>query len=564
MGTTTEVVVPDIGDFSDVPVVEVMVNAGDSVKEEDPLITLESDKASMDVPSPHAGVVKELKIGVGDKVSEGSIILTLDVAGKDEGETADSTPAQAAEEGEAPVAENEKEQAPQQAPAEAASSKGAPGGETRLEEVTVPDIGDFSDVPVVDVMVKPGDSVNEEDPLITLESDKASMDVPAPFQGVVKEVHIGVGDKVSEGTRVLSLEVAGAAREHREPEAAPAPAERETAPEPEEREAARKPAPGPETRPSPTAGIPLAEEIIEAKPHATPAVRRLARELGVDTTKVKGTGRKGRILKEDLTRFVKETLTRAEAPAGAGAFALPEMPAVDFFKFGPVETRPLGRIKRLTAVNVHRSWLHVPHVTQHEDADITELEAFRKAQGEEAKKRGVRLTLLAFLMKASVSALETYPTFNASLDRNGENLILKKYFHIGIAVDTPEGLVVPVVRDVDQKGIYDLAEELGKVSAKARDKKLSPGDMQGGCFTISSLGGIGGTAFTPIVNAPEVAILGVSRAAMKPVYQNGEFAPRLMLPLALSYDHRVIDGADAARFTSYLREVLSDIRRLLL
>ncbi len=569
MGRTTEVVVPDIGDFSDVPVVDVMVNAGDSIKEEDPLITLESDKASMDVPSPHAGVIKELRIGVGDKVSEGSIILTMEVNDKAAERTTGGTPAPAAEEREEPASGNGRERAAARAPAGAEPSGGAATAQTRIEEVKVPDIGDFTDVPVVDVMVKAGDSVNEDDPLITLESDKASMDVPSPFQGVIKEVHVGVGDKVSEGSRVLSLEVAGAAGEEgeeKEPEAEapPEPEAREREGEPErERGAPREPAPGPETRPSPTAAIPLAEEIIEAKAHATPAVRRLAREMGVDLTKVKGTGRKGRILKEDLKRFVKETLTRPAA-AGAGAFALPEMPAVDFSKFGPVETRPLGRIKRLTAVNVHRSWLHVPHVTQHDEADITDLEAFRKARGEEAKARGVRLTLLAFLMKASASALKTYPTFNASLDRSGENLVLKNYFHIGIAVDTPEGLVVPVVRDVDQKSIYDLAEELGKVSSKARDKKLSPGEMQGACFTISSLGGIGGTAFTPIVNAPEVAILGVSRAAMKPVYQDGAFVPRLMLPLALSYDHRVIDGAEAARFTSHLREVLSDIRRLLL
>lgn len=561
MGRTTEVVVPDIGDFKDVPIIEVMVNAGDAISKEDPLVTLESDKASMDVPSPYRGVVKELKVGIGDKVSEGSTILTMDV---EDGEAA----ARASEEHSAarstaagePQEERKRETASaQQTPPP------APGKEqARIEEVTVPDIGDFKDVPVIEVMVRPGDPVNAEDPLITLESDKASMDVPAPRAGTVKELYLSVGDKVSEGSRILTLEVAGepAAAPEREQRPAPTAAQPEEQPAPEERETPQ-PGAAPEARPSPTAAIPLAEEIIEAKSHATPTVRRLARELGVDLARVKGTGRKGRILKEDLKRFVKETM-KAPVAAGPGAFTLPEMPAVDFSKFGRIETRPLGRIKRLTAVNVHRSWLHVPHVTQHDEADITELEAFRKAQGEEAKQRGVRLTLLAFLMKASVSALKTYPTFNASLDPSGENLIIKQYYHLGIAVDTAEGLVVPVVRDVDQKGIYTLAEELGVVSKKARERKLSPADMQGACFTISSLGGIGGTAFTPIVNAPEVAILGVSRAAMKPVYRGGEFAARLMLPLALSYDHRVIDGAEAARFTTHLREVLSDIRRLLL
>jgi pyruvate dehydrogenase E2 component (dihydrolipoamide acetyltransferase) len=560
VGRTTEVVVPDIGDFKDVPIIEVMVNAGDAISKEDPLVTLESDKASMDVPSPYRGVVKELKVGIGDKVSEGSTILTMDV---EDGEAT----ARASEEHSAarstaagePQEERKRETASAQR-----TPRPAPGKEqARTEEVTVPDIGDFKDVPVIEVMVRPGDPVNAEDPLITLESDKASMDVPAPRAGTVKELYLSVGDKVSEGSRILTLEVAGEPAAAPEREQRPAPtAQPEGRPAPEARETPRPDA-APEARPSPTAAIPLAEEIIEAKSHATPTVRRLARELGVDLARVKGTGRKGRILKEDLKRFVKETM-KAPVAAGPGAFTLPEMPAVDFSKFGRIETRPLGRIKRLTAVNVHRSWLHVPHVTQHDEADITELEAFRKAQGEEAKQRGVRLTLLAFLMKASVSALKTYPTFNASLDPSGENLIVKQYYHLGIAVDTTEGLVVPVVRDVDQKSIYTLAEELGVVSKRARERKLSPADMQGACFTISSLGGIGGTAFTPIVNAPEVAILGVSRAAMKPVYRGGEFAARLMLPLALSYDHRVIDGAEAARFTTHLREVLSDIRRLLL
>ena len=428
-----------------------------------------------------------------------------------------------------------------------------------LIEIRVPDIGDFDAVDVVEVLVAPGDTVANEDPLISLESDKASMEVPSSAAGTVREVKTKVGDQVSEGTVIVVLEAdeaaASAPKEAAKP-AAPAPAPSPApAPAPV---AAPAPAPArPRTLPSSPDPLPPGQ-----LPHASPSVRRFARELGVDLTQVGGSGRKGRITKDDVKAFVKQAMSR---PAGGGSGgALPEMPVIDFSKFGEVEHKALSRIKKVSAANLHRSWLHVPHVTQFDEADITEMEAFRKAHGEEAKKRGFKLTPLVFLMKAVVAGLKTWPDFNSSLDPTGENLILKKYFHIGIAVDTPKGLVVPVVRDVDQKSLYELAAELGEISVRARDGKLKPGEMQGGCFTISSLGGIGGTAFTPIVNAPEVAILGVSRSAMKQVYRDGAFVPRLMLPLSLSYDHRVIDGAAAARFTTYLSGVLSDIRRLLL
>ncbi len=448
---------------------------------------------------------------------------------------------------------------------------------TTLQEVRVPDIGDFKDVPVIEVLVKPGDPVKAEDPLITLESDKATMDVPSPASGRVKEVKVKVGDKVSEGTLVLTLE-ADSSQEAAQPleTAPPVPGHNEAPPAPQAAPspsvphgaAPREspPAPVAPAREPPPAAPGVALPIDEAgfrKAHASPAVRRFARELGVDLSRVKGSGPKGRILKEDVQAYVKQALAQPAAGPGFG-FALPEWPQVDFSKFGPVEIRPLSRIKKISGANLHRNWVAIPHVTQHEEADITELEAFRKQMAEEVKKEGIRLTLLAFLLKASVAALKKYPEFNSSLTAEGDALVLKGYYHIGVAVDTPEGLVVPVLRDVDRKGVLALARELGEVSARAREKKLSPADMQGGTFSISSLGGIGGTAFTPIINAPEVAILGVSRAAWKPVYRDGAFVPRLLLPLSLSYDHRVIDGAAAARFVTALADVLSDIRRLVL
>jgi len=432
-----------------------------------------------------------------------------------------------------------------------------------IREVVVPDIGDFKDVPVIEVLVKPGDSVKAEDSLVTLESDKATMEVPAPFAGVVKDLKVKVGDKVSQGVAILTLEADGGAQPAASKPAAPAPAPAARAATPP-----AAPVQPPAAVASPAAAPPAAlapvDEVGFAHTHASPGVRRFARELGVDLTKVKGLGPKGRILKDDVQSFVKASLSRpAVAPAAGGLSVLP-LPVVDFAKFGATELKALSRIKKISGANLHRNWVTIPHITQNDEADITELEAFRRQMAEEGQKQGVRVTLLAFLIKAAVAALKQFPQFNASLSPDGESLVLKRYYNIGVAVDTPNGLVVPVIRECDKKGVMQLARELGEVSAKAREGKLSPADMQGGCFSISSLGGIGGLNFTPIINAPEVAILGVSRSVMKPSYRDGQFVPRLMLPLSLSYDHRVIDGAEGARFITYLNAVLSDIRRLVL
>ncbi|MDW6003006.1 pyruvate dehydrogenase complex dihydrolipoyllysine-residue acetyltransferase [Vibrio mangrovi] len=519
-----EVCVPDIGG-DEVEVTEIMVAVGDSVAEEQSLLTVEGDKASMEVPAPFAGTVKEIKVAAGDKVSTSSLIMIFEVAGSG------AAPA-------APVAE---------APAAPAASA--------LQEVNVPDIGG-DEVEVTEVMVAVGDSVTEEQSLITVEGDKASMEVPAPFAGTVKEIKVKVGDKVSTSSLIMIFEVAGAA-----PAAAPAQAQT-AAPKAEA------------AKPAASAAAPAATGDFQENneyAHASPVVRRLAREFGVNLAKVKGTGRKSRILKEDVQNFVKEALKRLESGAASGkgdgsALGLLPWPKVDFSKFGETEVKPLSRIKKISGANLARNWVMIPHVTQWDNADITELEAFRKEQNAiEAKKdNGMKITPLVFIMKAAAKALEAFPSFNASLSEDGESLIMKKYVNIGIAVDTPNGLVVPVFKDVNTKGIYELSEELMAVSKKARAGKLTAADMQGGCFTISSLGGIGGTAFTPIVNAPEVAILGVSKSEMKPVWNGKDFVPRLQLPLSLSYDHRVIDGAEGARFISYLNGCLSDIRRLVL
>ena len=434
-----------------------------------------------------------------------------------------------------------------------------------LRDVLVPDIGDFKNIPVIEVLVKPGDTVKAEDSLITLESDKATMEVPAPFAGVVKEMKIKPGDKVSEGVPILSLEVSDGAPAPAAPQkpAAPAPA---PAPAAQTAAPAAKPTPAPAPAPSPQPLGPI-DETGFSKAHASPSVRRFARELGVDLARVKGSGPKERILKEDIAAFVKNALAQPAGISGGGAglaLGLPAWPQVDFAKFGPVETQPMSRIKKISGPALHRNWVHIPHVTQNDEADITDLEAFRKSMAEETQKQGVKLTPLALIMKAVVAALKVHPEFNSSIGPTGDALILKRYYHIGVAVDTPGGLVVPVIRDVDQKGVLQLAKELGEVSARARDGKLGPADMQGGTFSISSLGGIGGTHFTPIINAPEVAILGVSKSTTKPVWKDGQFAPRLMLPLSLSYDHRAVDGAQGARFITHLNSVLSDIRRVLL
>lgn len=446
-----------------------------------------------------------------------------------------------------------------------------------LKDVLVPDIGDFKNIPVIEVLVKPGDVVKPEDALISLESDKATMEVPAPFGGVVKEMKVKLGDKVSQGTAILSLEVSEAgSAEAAQPEAAkpapasapaarpaePAPAEARPTQAIEASAPASQPAPAP--LPAGSAGI---DEAAFSRAHASPSVRRFARELGVDLGRVTGSGPKGRILKEDVAGFVKSALAQGGGGGGStGTFGagLPAWPQVDFARFGPVETQPLSRIKKISGPALHRNWVQIPHVTQNDEADITELEAFRKSMADEAQKKGIKLTPLALIMKAVVATLRDHPEFNASLAPGGDALILKRYFHIGVAVDTPGGLVVPVIRDVDRKGVFELAKELAETSARARDGKLGPNDMQGGTFSISSLGGIGGTHFTPIINAPEVAILGVSRSAMKPVWKDGQFVPRLVLPLSLSYDHRAVDGAQGARFITQLVATLSDIRRVLL
>ncbi|EOW9229363.1 TPA: pyruvate dehydrogenase complex dihydrolipoyllysine-residue acetyltransferase [Vibrio cholerae] len=524
-----EVQVPDIGG-DEVEVTEIMVKVGDVVAEEQSLITVEGDKASMEVPAPFAGTVKEIKIAAGDKVSTGSLIMVFEVAGA------------------APVA------APVQAAAPAAAAAPAVAA---LKEVQVPDIGG-DEVTVTEIMVNVGDSISEEQSLITVEGDKASMEVPAPFAGTLKEIKVAAGDKVKTGSLIMVFEVAGAA-----PVAAPV--------------QASAPAAAPAQAAVPAAAAPAASGEFQENheySHASPVVRRLAREFGVNLAKVKGSGRKNRILKEDVQSYVKEALKRLESGAQAtasgkgdgAALGLLPWPKVDFSKFGETEVQPLSRIKKISGANLHRNWVMIPHVTQWDNADITELEKFRQEQNAMEAKRdtGMKITPLVFIMKAAAKALEAFPAFNSSLSDDGESLILKKYVNIGIAVDTPNGLVVPVFKDVNKKGIYELSKELAEVSKKARGGKLTAADMQGGCFTISSLGGIGGTAFTPIVNAPEVAILGVSKSEMKPVWNGKEFAPRLQLPLSLSYDHRVIDGAEGARFITYLNECLSDIRRLVL
>jgi pyruvate dehydrogenase E2 component (dihydrolipoamide acetyltransferase) len=534
-----DVNVPDIGDFKDIPIIEVLVKPGDVVKAEQPLVTLESDKATMDVPSPIAGAVADVVAKVGDKVSMGTLIARIDSAAGEAARTAaPAAPAKAA-----PAA------AASPAPAKAATI-----------DVTVPDIGDFKDVPVIEVLVKVGDTVEAEQPLVTLESDKATMDVPSPAAGKITQLIAKVGDKVSMGALIAKLDAGG-------PAAPISPEQDDEAEAKEEEDAAEAPQTSPvapRDLPPPLTPASGPAKVDFSGVFAGPAVRRLARELDLDLNTVKGTGEKGRITRED----VKAALSRgaaAVAPAGGGA--LPAIPAVDFAKFGPVETVPLSRIKRISGPRLHASWVNVPHVTHTDEADITELDAFRKALDEDAKKdksKPYRVSLLPLLMKAVVSALKAFPTFNSALTPAGDALVMRKYWHIGVAVDTPEGLVVAVVKDVDQKGVIDLARELGALSEKARGGKLSPAEMQGATFTISSLGGIGGTAFTPIVNAPEVAILGVVRSKMAPVWDGKAFEPRLMLPLCLSYDHRVIDGAAAARFMRHLAGIVEDMRRVIL
>ena len=554
-----EVKVPDIGDFKDVAIIELLVKPGDSVKAEQSLLTVESDKASMEIPSSAAGVVKELKVAMGDKINEGTVILLLET-----GAAAAPAPAAAATPAAAPAP---AAAAAAPAPAQAAAPAPAAGGSV---EVEVPDIGDFADVGVIELLVKVGDTVKVEQSLITVESDKASMEIPSSHAGVIKALKVKVGDRVSKGSVVATIEATGGAVAP-----APAPAATAAAPAPAPVTASAQ-APAAADKPLPTASLPPHDPTQPPLnlPHASPTIRRVARELGVPLEEVKGSGPHGRITQPDLEGFVKSvmagaTQTKAQAAkapaAAAGGGSLPGLlpwPQVDFAKFGAVERKDLSRIKKISGANLHRNWVMIPHVTNHDDADITELEAFRVTLNKEYEKAGVKVTMLAFLIKACVAALKKFPEFNASLD--GDTLVLKKYFHIGFAADTPNGLMVPVIRDADQKGIVQIAKEMNELAAKAREGKLGPADMTGGCFSISSLGGIGGTYFTPIINAPEVSILGVCKSATKPVWDGKAFVPRLILPLSLSWDHRVIDGASAARFNTYLGQVLADFRRVML
>jgi pyruvate dehydrogenase E2 component (dihydrolipoamide acetyltransferase) len=534
--STIDVRVPDLGDFKDVPVIEVLVKPGDRVKKNDALVTLESEKASMEVPSDIDGVVTSIGVKVGDKVNKGSVLLTLESADRPQAERQGSSAA-----GSSTLSSEPK--------ASVSKSEGAPpaksGGETI--ELKVPDLGDFKDIPVIEVLVKPGDRIEKEAPLVTLESEKASMDIPASAAGTIKDVRIKPGDKVSKGTVIATVESAApvipsvAEGQAKPPEAPPS--------EPQDADEGPKPTMGDRPKDGGT--------LV----HASPAIRRFARELGVDLHGVSGSGPHGRVTREDVQGFVKRTLSQGAAGGGAGfgIAGLPAWPKVDFAQYGPIERKPLPRVKKFSGPNLHRNWLSIPHITNYDEADVTDLEAFRKDVNAE---QAAKLTMLAFLIKASVAALQKYPDFNSSLD--GDELVYKQYYNIGFAADTPNGLVVPVLKDADKKGLLEIARETAELAGKARDGKLGMSDMQGGTFTISSIGGIGGTQFTQIVNAPEVAILGATRAATKPVWDGNAFVPRLILPLSVSYDHRVIDGAGAARFLVFVASLLHDFRRVLL
>ncbi|MFP5467613.1 MAG: dihydrolipoyllysine-residue acetyltransferase [Gammaproteobacteria bacterium] len=541
-----EVKVPDIGDFDEVAVIELLVKVGDTVKAEQSLITVESDKASMEIPSSTAGVIRELKVGLGDKVSEGSVVLLLEAAG----DAVDQTPAAAP----APAVAVAAQGAPAVVPAATPATSGA-------VEVRVPDIGDFKDVVVIEVFVKPGDTIKVEQSLITVESDKASMEIPSSAAGVIKEFKVKVGDKVNIGDLLATLEGAAGVAAPAPAAAAPAAAPAAATAAVVASAAAVAPAHNPTATPSP--GL----------PHASPSVRKFARELGVPLDEVNGSGPKGRITVEDIQAFTRSVLTgtaqtkaqAARTPAASGGgteLGLIPWPKVDFARFGPIERKEMGRIKKISGANLLRNAVMIPAVTNHDDADITDLEAFRVSTNRENEKSGVKVTMLAFLIKACVAALKKFPEFNSSLD--GDALVYKNYWHIGFAADTPNGLVVPVIKDADKKGVLQISQEMGDLARKARDGKLGPADMSGATFTISSLGGIGGRYFTPIINAPEVAILGVCKSQMEPVWDGKAFVPRPMLPLSLTWDHRVIDGAAAARFNAYLGQILSDFRRVLL
>jgi len=514
MSSIKNIELPDIGDFDEVEVIEILVSVGDTIAADDSIMTLESDKASMEIPSPFAGTVTQININIGDKIKQGDSLISLEITQESEESTIEE------EESSEPVAETS----------------------TKIVPVVVPDIGDFDEVEVIEILVSVGDELNEEDSIITLESDKASMEIPTPVSGTVSNININLGDKLKLGDLILEMQSSGATKAEATVKEAP------SAPAPTKPATVIAPAPTENTNES-VSNVPAGDS------HASPSIRKLARELGVDLSKVTGTGQKGRVLDTDLKAYVKQIIT-----SGATGSAIPKVPVIDFSKFGETELQPLSRINKLSGKHLSACWLNIPHVTQFDEVNIDQMEAFRQEQ----KAKGVKLTPLVFIMKAVIQALKQHPRLNSALDESGENLIIKKYFNLGIAMDTPNGLVVPVIRDVDQKSLSDLATELAETSAKARDGKLKPGDMQGAGFTISSLGGIGGTQFTPIVNAPEVAILGVSRSQTKPIWDGKNFVPTLMLPLALSYDHRVIDGAQGGRFMSNLNSILQDIREILL
>ncbi|KAA1175816.1 dihydrolipoyllysine-residue acetyltransferase [Marinobacter salinexigens] len=535
-----EIKVPDLGGADEVEVIEIIVGEGESVAEEDPILTVESDKASVELPAPSAGKITRITVKVGDKVREGDVVGMIETDG-------DSGAA------EAPAAE-EKAEAPAEAVDEAPEPAPKKAGGTRREIIKVPSLDGFDNVPVIEINVSEGDTIDAESALVTVESDKATMEVPTPFAGKIEKILVKEGDKLSEGDDLVEMTI-----EEEGGEESPAPESTPAAPSAKSEEA-----PKPAAAPQPQGGT-YEVPAPGAKVHAGPAVRKLARELGADLARVKGSGPKGRIIKDDVHAYVKSQLQQVQQGGSVGTGSgIPGVKLPDFSQFGDIEKESMSRMMAVTATNMQRSWLNVPHVTQFEDADITDMEAFRKAQKVAGEKRGVKMTPLPFLLKACATALAELPQFNVSIDMEKKEVIRKKYIHIGIAVDTPHGLMVPVIRDVDKKGLWELAAESAELAQKARDKQLKPAEMQGACFTITSLGGIGGTAFTPIVNTPEVAILGVSKAAMKPVWDGKEFQPRLMLPLSLSYDHRAVNGADAARFTSALAQSLGDIRTLLL
>ncbi|MBN8239220.1 dihydrolipoyllysine-residue acetyltransferase [Marinobacter hydrocarbonoclasticus] len=548
-----EIKVPDLGGADEVEIIEIIVSEGDSVEEEDPILTVESDKASVELPAPAAGKITKITVKVGDKVKEGDVIGMLAASGDAGGsdDAGDDKSEQAEEKNEAPSEAKSEDTKP-------APKKKKSGG-SRTEVVKVPSLDGFEDVPVIEINVAEGDTVGEEDPLVTVESDKATMEIPSPYAGKIGKILVKEGDKLSEGSDLLEMTIEDDGDDEDESadsgDSAQADSQ-ESKPENPQGKQESEPQPQGSTYEPPSPGT---------KVHAGPAVRKLARELGADLTRVKGSGPKGRIVKDDVHAYVKSQLQQAQQGSGvATGSGIPGVKLPDFSQFGEIEREGMSRMMAATATNMQRSWLNVPHVTQFDDADITEMEDFRKAQKAAGEKRGVKMTPLPFLLKACAAALAELPQFNVSLDMERKEVVRKKYIHIGIAVDTPHGLMVPVIRDVDQKGLWELAAESAELAQKARDKQLKPAEMQGACFTITSLGGIGGTAFTPIVNTPEVAILGVSKASMKPVWDGKEFQPRLMLPLSLSYDHRAVNGADAARFTNLLTQLLGDIRTLLL